>query len=136
MLFPALHLTALTTSEPGCMPCLISMPTVLPRMTSILGILRQCNTASPPAMMSQSRSPTGAYRQDLVMPTHSPGSSSPWMHWWGPSTSPPWTSPVGTTRSPWIPGTSTRQRSRHPSACMNTQGCRWAWRQPLPPSSV
>ena len=72
----------------------------------------------------------------LVMPTHSPGSRSPWMHWWGPSTSRPWTSPVGTTRSPWIPGTSTRQRSRHLSACMNTQGCRWAWRQPLPPSSV
>ena len=63
MLFPALHLTALTTSGPSCMPCLISMPMVLPRMTSILGILRQCNTASPPAMMPQSRSPTGAYRQ-------------------------------------------------------------------------
>ena len=61
---------------------------------------------------------------------------SPWMHWWGPSTSRPWTSPVGTTRSPWIPGTSTRQRSRHLSACVNTQGCRWAWRQPLPLSSV
>ena len=72
----------------------------------------------------------------LVMPTHSPGSRSPWLHWWGPSISRPWTSPVGTTRSSWIPGTSTRQCSRHPSACINTQGCRWAWRQPLPPSSV
>ena len=57
LLFPAL-----TTSGPGCMPCLISMPMVLPRMSSILGILRQCNTASPPAMMPKSRSPTGAYR--------------------------------------------------------------------------
>ena len=63
MLFPALHLTALTTSGPGCMPCWTSMPMVLPTMTSILGILRQCNTASPPVMMPQSRSPTGAYRQ-------------------------------------------------------------------------
>ena len=68
MLFPALHLTALIMISaimigPGCMPCLISMPMVLPRMTSIMGILRQCNTASPPAMMPQSRSPTGAYRQ-------------------------------------------------------------------------
>ena len=146
MLFPAPHLTALTMSGLGCMPCLISMPMVLPRMTSILGILRQCNTASPPAMMPQSHSPTGAYHQTssrrwrntsrdswpreslwkatvptllrwswwgrrtavfgsvsttgdwtwrlLVMPTHSPGSRSPWMHWWGPSTSRPWTSPV------------------------------------------
>ena len=135
MLFPALHLTALTTSGPGCMPCLISMPMVLPRMTSILGILRQCNTAFPPAMMSpvaqpyrsippnqlqevkehikgllaqrvivESHSPYAApvvlvrkkdgslrlcvvYRRlnlktvTLLMPTHSPGSRSPWMHW-------------------------------------------------------